>query len=146
MISQSLLSAALECSPNPHFNNFNKDCTIRLRAEELFVDVTLATADRQVGQNIYSYEYIYSLYIRKHKYISVRIYHVIIFSKNLLRSSAPTESYSRRAPPTSRGFSQSPPRTTPPSCSPASDTRSSSSWSTSCTPARSPSPRPSFLA
>ena len=26
-----------------------------MRAEELFVDVTLATADRQVGQNIYSY-------------------------------------------------------------------------------------------
>ena len=71
------MSAALECSPNPHFNNFNKDCTIRLRAEELFVDVTLATADRQVGQNIYSYEYIYSLYIRKHKYISVRINHHI---------------------------------------------------------------------
>ena len=81
------MSAALECSTNPHFNNFNKDCTIRLRAEELFVDVTLATADRQVGQNIYSYEYIYSLYIRKHKYISVRInHHILKKSSQIIRA------------------------------------------------------------
>ena len=125
----------------------------RLRSEELFVDVTLASQDRQVSYELWVrdllssfLEFIWQSFFCHWKQglnvnvsISRQTFKIIQISEyfNYLpvlspRSSAHTAAFSRPAQATSRRCWRSPPATTPPWCWATSSTRSSSCWWTSC--------------